>query len=398
MKSHRQGIASPLRYLQAMVLLTVVLVVVLACAPEASASSSVTLSPGWNLVAGGPGTAFPSVLFGWDGASYGSTTTPAAWGGYWCKVTEQQVVSLSTVDGPHTTALTTGWNLIGNPMSSTASLTLPSGGVAFVYDSSTGTYVSTTTLAPGSGAWVKATAGETVPISQVPAPTITSITPWYGSTDGGMHVYIHGTGFSDETKVKFGNVTATDVQVMSSQLLIAVAPPQAAGTVALSVTTSEGISAETSVAEYTYGDPTALEVRPSDLSLVVGGVTGDQLQLALNTSAVLTATTQPATVKVGIGCGCVEGDCCDTDIWGCCHTFGYDVITPAISIVKQSDPSIATVTADPQNPGRLTAEGVGSGTTTVVLEAEFQGVTNAGGLQGFPMVTVPETVTITVGG
>ena len=190
MKSHRQGIASPLRYLQAMVLLTVVLVVVLACAPEASASSSVTLSPGWNLVAGGPGTAFPSVLFGWDGASYGSTTTPAAWGGYWCKVTEQQVVSLSTVDGPHTTALTTGWNLIGNPMSSTATLTLPSGGVAFVYDSSTGTYVSTTTLAPGSGAWVKGTAGETVTIFSGSCPNDYQYHPlvWL---DGRRHACLH---------------------------------------------------------------------------------------------------------------------------------------------------------------------------------------------------------------
>lgn len=125
-------------------------------------AASVKLSPGWNLIAAGSGTTFPTTLFGWNGSSYESTTSPVAWQGYWCRVGEEQTVQISTVAGPHTTGLTAGWNLIGNPMSSTASLTLPAGRVAFAYDATARTYVSTTTLAPGQGAWVRGSAGETV--------------------------------------------------------------------------------------------------------------------------------------------------------------------------------------------------------------------------------------------
>jgi trimeric autotransporter adhesin len=122
----------------------------------------VTVRTGWNLVAGAPGTNFGGGIFGWNGSSYVSTLAPVAWLGYWRKATAGSVVSLVAVAGPHTTSLSTGWNLIGNPMGCRAALTLPSGRVAFIYDPVGGTYVSTTTLASGQGAWVKGTAGESV--------------------------------------------------------------------------------------------------------------------------------------------------------------------------------------------------------------------------------------------
>jgi uncharacterized repeat protein (TIGR02543 family) len=125
-------------------------------------SAQLTLSAGWNLVAGGPGTAFPATLFGWSGTSFVSAAGPAAWQGYWCKAASQQTVDLQPVAGPHTTALAAGWNLVGNPMASAAALTLPAGRTAFVYDPATRSYVSTTALTPGAGAWVKGAAGETV--------------------------------------------------------------------------------------------------------------------------------------------------------------------------------------------------------------------------------------------
>jgi hypothetical protein len=141
------------------------LALVLSSPAPALASSSVTLEPGWNLVAAGPGTTFPSALFGWNGSSYESTTSPAAWQGYWCRVAQQQAVQMETVSGPHMSTLATGWNLVGNPMSYPVTLTLPSGRAAFIYDAGAHTYVSTTTLAPGQGAWVKGAAGETVTFS-----------------------------------------------------------------------------------------------------------------------------------------------------------------------------------------------------------------------------------------
>jgi len=125
---------------------------------------AVGLRPDWNLVAGGPGTAFPSALFGWNGSTFTSAPSPVAWKGYWTKVSGQEsmLVGLDTVSGPHTVDLATGWNLIGNPMATTAALTLPAGRTAFYYNASLSRYVSTTSLASGQGAWVNGMMGETV--------------------------------------------------------------------------------------------------------------------------------------------------------------------------------------------------------------------------------------------
>jgi hypothetical protein len=107
------------------------------------------------------GTTFPAALFAWDGSSYSSATNPASWQGYWCKVTQAAVVTVTGVAGPHTVNLTTGWNLIGNSMNTAATLTLP-GVPAFVYNPATQGYSSTTSLLPGQGAWVKGTSGQNV--------------------------------------------------------------------------------------------------------------------------------------------------------------------------------------------------------------------------------------------
>ena len=63
---------------------------------------------------------------------------PVDWEGFWCKVDAQQDVEMQTVLGPQTIDLAEGWNLIGNCMSTAATLDLPSGVVALVYDPDTG--------------------------------------------------------------------------------------------------------------------------------------------------------------------------------------------------------------------------------------------------------------------
>jgi hypothetical protein len=128
-------------------------------------TASLQLRAGWNLVAGGPGTTFPATLFAWSGSSFASTTSPVAWQGYWCKSATAQTVTMNAVRGPHTITLAGGWDLIGNPMAASAALTMPTGKVAFAYDASAHAYTSTTTLAPGQGAWVKGSAGETVSLT-----------------------------------------------------------------------------------------------------------------------------------------------------------------------------------------------------------------------------------------
>ena len=248
------------RGLLAKALATLVLALLLLLPTSALASaSSLTLQPGWNLVAAGPGTSFPDTLFGWNGTSYVSTTTPEAWRGYWCKVSDQESVSLATVYGPHTTSLTSGWNLIGNPMSYSATLTLPSGLVAFIYDVSAQTYVSTLTLAPGQGAWVRGEAGESVALSP-PAPTITALSVTSGPTSGGTSVVITGAAFMGVTDVSFGGTalpTSGYTVDSDTQITVPSAPAHAAGAVSVSVATASGTSPDTSADDYTYLDVAA---------------------------------------------------------------------------------------------------------------------------------------------
>jgi hypothetical protein len=113
-------------------------------------------------VAGAPGTDFGGLFFGWNGTPYFSPSSCVAWLGYWRKAPAGSTIALGTAPGPHTSTLTTGWNLLGDPMDTSATLSLPSGHIAFAYDSVTQTYFSTTVLGSGKGAWVKGLAGETV--------------------------------------------------------------------------------------------------------------------------------------------------------------------------------------------------------------------------------------------
>jgi hypothetical protein len=132
-------------------------------APAAVSTYTINLAVGWNLVAATPGTTgFPASLFGWTGSAYQSVADPVSWNGYWCKAASTGTVTVTPTTGPKTINLTTGWNLIGNSMGTVATLTLPSGRSAFVYDTSSKSYVSTTSLQPGQGAWVKGVnSGET---------------------------------------------------------------------------------------------------------------------------------------------------------------------------------------------------------------------------------------------
>ena len=72
-------------------------------------------------------------------------------------------------DGPPvltSSTLSNGWNLIGNPLGSSASLSFSSAGSsAFLYNATTKAYEPTTTLLPGQGAWVQGATGQTVTLT-----------------------------------------------------------------------------------------------------------------------------------------------------------------------------------------------------------------------------------------
>ncbi len=74
-----------------------------------------------------------------------------------------------------------------------------------------------------------------------PVPTVTALSVKKGTTAGGTIVTVTGTGFTGATTVKFGTVEAKSFEVSpSGTTLTAVSPEQAAGTVAIYVTTPGG--------------------------------------------------------------------------------------------------------------------------------------------------------------
>jgi len=108
--------------------------------------------------------------------------------------------------------------------------------------------------------------------SAAAAPSVTSLAATGGSTAGGTLVGINGSGFTSATAVNFGSVPASSFQVVSDTLIAAVAPPQAAGTIDVTVTTPSGTSATGSSDHFAYSSATTPSV--TGLSPATGSTAG----------------------------------------------------------------------------------------------------------------------------
>jgi hypothetical protein len=84
------------------------------------------------------------------------------------------------------------------------------------------------------------------------APTVTSISPTQGPLSGGTTVTINGTGFTGSPNVYFGTVQASNVTVVSATKITCTDPPEAAGTVNVTVTDPGGTSATSTNDQFTY--------------------------------------------------------------------------------------------------------------------------------------------------
>jgi hypothetical protein len=107
------------------------------------------------------------------------------------------------------------------------------------------------------------------------APTVTGLGTTSGGTGGGTLVTVTGTGFTGATAVMFGNVAATSYTISSDTSLVAIAPPQAAGTVDITVTNYGGTSSTGSADRFTYNAapaPSVTFISPSSGS-TTGGTT-----------------------------------------------------------------------------------------------------------------------------
>lgn len=101
-------------------------------------------------------------------------------------------------------------------------------------------------------------------------PAVTGVFPSVGASGGGAVVTVTGTGFQDALSgknivesVAFGSVKASDYTVWSgTQLTVTAPPPSGVGSFDVTVTTSKGTSAESSVDQFTYGyaAPTTTQV------------------------------------------------------------------------------------------------------------------------------------------
>ncbi|MGO9763133.1 MAG: IPT/TIG domain-containing protein [Solirubrobacteraceae bacterium] len=86
-------------------------------------------------------------------------------------------------------------------------------------------------------------------------PAVTGVSPDAGPEAGGTSVTISGAGFTEATAVKFGALSATHFTIDSATSITAIAPAEAPGAVAVTVTNAGGTSAGSAADEFTYVAP-----------------------------------------------------------------------------------------------------------------------------------------------
>lgn len=111
----------------------------------------------------------------------------------------------------------------------------------------------------------------TPPPGATPAPTVTSISPNSGSTNGGTAVTITGANFvTGSSSVTIGGNPATGVTVVNPTTITAITPAHAAGATDVIVITPNGGGVGTGLYTYVVPTPTVTSISPSS-GPVVGG-------------------------------------------------------------------------------------------------------------------------------
>jgi hypothetical protein len=206
------------------------------------------------------------------------------------------------------------------------------------------------------------------------APTVTGLSVTSGPMAGGTSVVITGTGFTAATVVTFGGTAATSFTVNSATQITATAPPQAGGTVDVSVTTPYGSSATGPFDHFIYQAalPTVSAVSPNS------GTTAGGTSVTI-TGANLTGATrvmfgsQPASFTFTS-----DGSLTATAPVQATGTYDITVVTPyGVSATSSADrytynaaSSLPAVSGLSVNTGPS-----GGGTSTVISGSNFSGAT-----------------------
>ena len=123
----------------------------------------------------------------------------------------------------------------------------------------------------------------------VPAPTITSVSPISGSMSGGTAITITGTNLTGATSVTVGGAAATSVVVVSATSITAVTPAGAAGAQSVAVTTEGGTATKANAFTYVVLAPTIASVSPTS-----GAISG-------GTAITITGTNLTGASSVTVG-------------------------------------------------------------------------------------------------
>ena len=123
----------------------------------------------------------------------------------------------------------------------------------------------------------------------VPAPTITSVSPISGSISGGTAITITGINLTGATSVTVGGAAATSVVVVSATSITAVTPAGAAGAQSVAVTTEGGTATKANAFTYVVLAPTIASVSPTS-----GAISG-------GTAITITGTNLTGASSVTVG-------------------------------------------------------------------------------------------------
>src|SRR5207244_3420931 len=109
--------------------------------------------------------------------------------------------------------------------------------------------------------------------SSASAPSVTALSLSSGNTGGGTVVTVTGAHFTGATAVSFGTIAAA-FRVLDDGTLITTAPPHAAATVDVTVTTPSGTSSTSSADHFTYSavTPTVTKVAANSGSALGGDI------------------------------------------------------------------------------------------------------------------------------
>jgi hypothetical protein len=104
-------------------------------------------------------------------------------------------------------------------------------------------------------------------------PTVTAVSPTFGTTAGGTTVTVTGTGFLTATGVTFGGTAGTSLSVVSDTSLTIRSPGHAAGQVDVLVTNTTGTSTNVVADNFTYVAPPTVTALSPAYGTTAGGTT-----------------------------------------------------------------------------------------------------------------------------